>query len=162
MRALSFFISLLFFLLTLSATGFSAQVTLAWDPDSDPNLAGYRLYYGNFFRQLLEFHKLGLSTNYTVANLSDGVAYYFALTARNAAGLESGYSNEVSYTPAVSQFTLTVSSTGSGGGTVTNAPTGTAFTAGTLVSLTAAANANSVFTGWSGACSGTTNPLRSP
>jgi hypothetical protein len=101
---------------------------------------------------------LGNVTTYTVTNLSDGVTYYFALTARNGTGVESGYSNEVIYAPAVSQFTLTVSTTGSGSGTVTNSPTGTAFIAGTLVSLTAAAAANSVFTGWSGACSGTANP----
>ena len=158
MKVLSFFILILFFLLTLSATGFSAQVTLAWNPNTEPNLAGYTIYYGTSSGNYSSSISLGNVTTSTVNNLSGGVAYFFVLTARNTVGLESGYSNEVNYTPAVSQFTLTVSKTGTGSGTVTNSPSGTTFTAGTLVSLTAAANANSVFTGWSGACSGTTNP----
>ena len=158
MKVLSFFIFILFFLLTLSATGFSAQVTLAWNPNTEPNLAGYTIYYGTSSGNYSSSISLGNVTTSTINNLSGGVAYFFVLTARNTVGLESGYSNEVNYTPAVSQFTLTVSKTGTGSGTVTNSPSGTTFTAGTLVSLTAAANANSVFTGWSGACSGTTNP----
>jgi hypothetical protein len=61
-------------------------------------------------------------------------------------------------------FTLTVSKTGSGSGTVTSNPGGincgstcaASFTAGTSVTLTATASAGSTFTGWSGGgCSGT-------
>jgi hypothetical protein len=142
----------------LTSSGYSAVVSLAWDPNTDPDLAGYALYYGTSSGNYSSSISLGNVTTYTVTNLSDGVTYYIALTARNTAGVESGYSNEVIYTPAVSQFTLTLSTTGSGSGSVTNSPTGTSFTAGTLVSLTAAAPANSMFTGWSGACSGTANP----
>ncbi len=152
-----FFVVFLFNLIW-SSIGYSAQVSLAWDPNTDPDLAGYALYYGTSSGSYSSSLSLGNVTTYTVTNLSDGVPYYFALTARNTAGLESGYSNEVSYVPPVSQFTLTATTTGSGSGTVTKSPAGTAFNGGTLVSLTAAANANSVFTGWSGACSGTANP----
>jgi hypothetical protein len=61
-------------------------------------------------------------------------------------------------------YTLSISKSGTGTGTVkgTGIDCGIdcsePFYAGTQVSLTAAADANSVFTGWSGACSGTTNP----
>ena len=61
-------------------------------------------------------------------------------------------------------YTLSISKSGTGSGTVTGTgiDCGTdcseSFAAGTQVSLTAAADGNSVFTGWSGACSGTTNP----
>jgi hypothetical protein len=61
-------------------------------------------------------------------------------------------------------YTLSVSKSGTGTGTVTGtgidcgADCSEPFIAGTEVSLTAAAGADSVFTGWSGACSGTTNP----
>ena len=59
--------------------------------------------------------------------------------------------------------TLLVSKAGTGSGTVTSAPAGVAcggscaaaFDAGTSVTLTAAADASSSFSGWSGACSGT-------
>ena len=52
-------------------------------------------------------------------------------------------------------YTLSTTTTGTGTGTITRNPTGTTFSAGTAVTLTATANANSTFTGWSGACSGT-------
>ena len=59
--------------------------------------------------------------------------------------------------------TLTVTKAGSGIGTVTSSPTGITcgsdcdetYIHGTMVSLTATPDANSVFAGWSGACSGT-------
>ena len=58
--------------------------------------------------------------------------------------------------------TLTVTKAGSGSGTVTSSPAGVdcgstcsaTFTQGTIVTLTATPDANSTFTGWSGACSG--------
>ncbi len=152
-------LSLMFMLLLgLIAQAQAAQVTLAWDPNGEPDLAGYKLYYGTSPGSYSNSIPLGLVTTYTMTNLSDVVPTYFALTALDTMGYESGYSNEVSYTPPASQFTLTVSKTGTGSGTVTNSPTGTSFPSGTLVSLSAAADATSNFTGWTGACSGTTNP----
>ncbi|MEW6196883.1 MAG: Calx-beta domain-containing protein [Bacteroidota bacterium] len=62
-------------------------------------------------------------------------------------------------------FTLTVIRSGSGSGTITSSPTGIdcgatcnyTFSAGTVVTLTATPDANSSFTGWSGAATGTGN-----
>src|SRR5213593_1452834 len=61
-------------------------------------------------------------------------------------------------------YTLTVSKTGAGGGTVKSNPTGTDcgvtcnanFSENTPVNLTATPDANSTFASWSGACSGST------
>ena len=50
---------------------------------------------------------------------------------------------------------LTISTIGTGSGTVSANPPGPNYTAGTTVTLTAAPAAGSTFTGWSGACSGT-------
>jgi photosystem II stability/assembly factor-like uncharacterized protein len=60
-------------------------------------------------------------------------------------------------------YTLSVTKSGAGGGTVTSSPAGincgnscgAPFAPDTLVTLTATPNAFSVFAGWSGACSGT-------
>ena len=52
-------------------------------------------------------------------------------------------------------YTLAVTKSGTGSGTVANSPTGNSFPSGTAVTLTAANGSNSTFTGWSGACSGT-------
>jgi hypothetical protein len=64
----------------------------------------------------------------------------------------------------VASATLSVTKSGTGAGTVTGVPAGIAcgttcsqsVTAGTPVTLTAAAAAGSAFAGWGGACSGTT------
>ncbi len=53
------------------------------------------------------------------------------------------------------QYNLTISKTGNGQGKVTNTPAGTFFIRGASVTLTAVPEANSLFTGWSGSCSGT-------
>jgi hypothetical protein len=58
---------------------------------------------------------------------------------------------------------LAVTSSGAGAGTITSSPAGincgstctASFPAGTVVTLSVAANSTSLFTGWSGACSGT-------
>jgi uncharacterized repeat protein (TIGR02543 family) len=52
-------------------------------------------------------------------------------------------------------YTLTITKSGAGSGTVTSSPTGTTFNAGTSVTLAATPGANSTFAGWSGACTGT-------
>jgi hypothetical protein len=65
--------------------------------------------------------------------------------------------------PTPTTFTLTVQKSGNGVGTVTSSPSGIScgsacsatFNSGTSVTLSAQPDANSVFSGWSGACSGT-------
>jgi len=69
----------------------------------------------------------------------------------------------VTATFTLQQFTLTVSKSGTGSGTVTSSPAGincgstcsAAFNFGTSVTLTATPSVGSTFTGWSGACTGT-------
>lgn len=84
----------------------AATVSLAWDPpvnntDGSPvaNLAGYRLYYGTnsqvYFGQIMA----GLTPTATVSNLQEGVTYYFAAVAFNETGVESSYSEEITWTP---------------------------------------------------------------
>jgi hypothetical protein len=71
-------------------------------------------------------------------------------------------------TPTPASVMLTVDLTGTGTGTVTSSPAGLAvcsgaaqtcvgtFESGTVVTLTAVAEAGQEFTGWSGACEGVT------
>lgn len=76
----------------------SASVTLAWDANSEPDLAGYRLYSGtngSGIHTLLA--DVGNVTLVTVSNLTLGATYYFVVTAYNTSGLESTPSNEISY-----------------------------------------------------------------
>jgi Fibronectin type III domain len=86
------------FICCISGTQIMADsVTLTWDPNSIPNLAGYRLYSGTtpgVFTQRIE---VGNSTTISVSNLTEGQTYFFAVTAYNTSGAESPPSN-ISYT----------------------------------------------------------------
>lgn len=70
------------------------DVKLAWDANTETNLSGYKVYYGTSSRTYGTPINAGNVTTYTVTNLSNGT-YYFAVTAYNTTGQESGYSNEV-------------------------------------------------------------------
>lgn len=86
-----------------SASGVTtATATLMWDPVADPNIQGYKIYYGTASRSQAGSYPWSVNTEgstvYTVADLQRGTTYYFAVTAYNASGLESEYSEEVSIT----------------------------------------------------------------
>ncbi|HZC80870.1 MAG TPA: fibronectin type III domain-containing protein, partial [Nitrospiraceae bacterium] len=67
----------------------AAQVTLAWDANTEPDLAGYKLYYG-FSSGSYQFSvDVGNRTTYTLTGLLDGRIYYFAATAYNVSLSES-------------------------------------------------------------------------
>jgi fibronectin type III domain protein len=74
----------------------SSAATLTWNPDTSTNLAGYKLYVGTASGVYSSSISLGNVTSYTVPNLLIGNTYYFAVTAYNNSGIESGFSNEVS------------------------------------------------------------------
>ncbi len=78
------------------------SVTLMWDnnPSSD-EVAGYRVYFGTASGSYSESVAAGNVTSRTMTGLTPGVAYFFAVTAYDAGGLESGFSAEVSYVPVV-------------------------------------------------------------
>lgn len=80
----------------LLACAFSDQsVTLAWDPNPEPDVAGYLVYYGNASRNYPYHTNVGNVTTATVYGLQEGLTYFFAITATNTSGLESDFSNEV-------------------------------------------------------------------
>ncbi len=69
---------------------------LAWDPSPDPAVTEVVLYYGTKSRSYYSSNTYPVGvTNAAVSNLTVGVVYYFAVTARNRYGVESEYSNEL-------------------------------------------------------------------
>src|SRR6185503_1851054 len=68
--------------------------TLAWNANTETNIAGYKLYYGVASRTYTNVTTLGNVTTASVANLVEGRNYYFAITAYDSLGLESDYSTE--------------------------------------------------------------------
>jgi len=88
-------------LLLTGASAIAANVTLTWDPSPSTNVVEYRLYYGTASRAYTEILNVGPATTATVTNLVGGTTYYFAVTTVDDLGLESDFSDEVSYTPPV-------------------------------------------------------------
>jgi hypothetical protein len=74
----------------------AGEVNLAWDPNTEPDVAGYRVYYGLESRNYDHVMDVGDSTSCLVTGLEQGRTYYFAATAVNTANIESDFSNEVS------------------------------------------------------------------
>ena len=92
---------------------------------------------------------------YQVSNITVDGASVGAVTSYTFSNVTANHTIAATFTTVTSSYALTLSRAGTGTGTVTISPTGTSFTAGTVVTLTATADASSTFAGWSGACSGT-------
>jgi fibronectin type 3 domain-containing protein len=91
------FFSVLLVALLISVWARAEQVTLAWDANTEPDLAGYKVHYGTAsgsYTSSVDVHKV---TTAVVTGLTAGQTYYLAVTAYNAANNQSGYSNQVSY-----------------------------------------------------------------
>ncbi|MFH1933246.1 MAG: hypothetical protein ABIN18_16855 [Pseudomonadota bacterium] len=137
------------------------DITLAWDANTEPNLAGYKVYYdtdgsgapynGTGAAEGDSPIDVGNVTEFTLSDLSDGKVHYFTVTAYNDERLESGYSNEVS-----TQCSLTLNTAGSGN--VGLDPAGGSYDVGTEVELEALAEPGWQFSGWSGDLTGSSNP----
>jgi hypothetical protein len=76
--------------------GSAQAVTLAWDANPEPDIAGYRLYYGELNAPATTVDVRN-TTTHSINNLSPGRRYYFYLTAYNAAALESDPSATIFY-----------------------------------------------------------------
>ena len=73
----------------------SAQVTLAWNPNTEQDLAGYKIYYGTSSNNYTMGVDAGKNVTYTLSGLGNGITYYIASTAYDTEGYESDFSNEV-------------------------------------------------------------------
>ena len=74
-----------------------ANVNLAWDPNLEANLKGYKVYYGSASGNFSFMVDAGNRTSLTISGLEAGQTYYFAATAYGPAGEESGMSDELRY-----------------------------------------------------------------
>jgi hypothetical protein len=76
------------------------SVVLGWDGSPSPEVVSYNAYYGAASRIYTNSIVVGNVTSVIVPGLVPGVTYFFAITAVDAEGLESDFSDEVSYTRA--------------------------------------------------------------
>lgn len=91
-------------LCVLGSTGLSSvgraqttqcAITLAWDANTEADLASYKLSWGQLSRNYTA--SLGITKDVTLQQLTLplGKTYYFTVQAVNSAGVVSGFSNEV-------------------------------------------------------------------
>lgn len=102
----SFFIILLLSIVATNAA--TNKVTVAWDANPEPDISEYRIYYGITDSGTTNSIAVGTTTQGDVLPLWGGLEYWFYVTAKNTAGLESDPSTVLFYeTPAIKPYTPT-------------------------------------------------------
>jgi hypothetical protein len=77
----------------------TGTATLSWSLNSETDLGGYKIYVGTAPGQYTYSGSpivIGPTGSYTIAGLPIGQTYYFAISAFDHSGNESGLSSEVS------------------------------------------------------------------
>jgi len=90
-------LALILFSLLPTPAQSAETVVLAWDPNPEPNVSGYRLYYGVQSGIYTNRISIAGATSAVVGGLALGQTYYFAVSA-HIEGNESALSAEVVYT----------------------------------------------------------------
>jgi hypothetical protein len=93
---------------------FSAQLTIEWDENIETDLAGYVIYYGTSSGNYSSSIDVGNVSHYTLTGLQEGLTYYFAVSAYDYSDNESGFSEELMYTLALSNRSPEIPSKPSG------------------------------------------------
>lgn len=82
-------------ILAIAGIAQAATVQVTWNPNTEPDLSGYKLYHGTASGQYGEPVDVGNVTGHVMEIAPQyGATYYFALTAYDTSGNESGYSAE--------------------------------------------------------------------
>jgi hypothetical protein len=87
--------------------------------NNEPNVTGYKVYYGTASRNYDWFIDVGNVTQITITDLPNGATYYFAATAYDNSNppIESTYSDEVNKNMCTYSISPTNASFGASGGT---------------------------------------------
>jgi chitodextrinase len=108
------FLLLMFFssigLLSLPPAFAAGTVSLAWDANTESDLAGYRVYMGTSSGNYGIPTNVGKVTQHTKTNLQSNTTYFFGVTAYDQSGNEGSPSNEVSVTTSGSSTSTSSSS----------------------------------------------------
>ncbi|NIM98615.1 MAG: hypothetical protein GTO24_11210 [candidate division Zixibacteria bacterium] len=86
--------------LIFPTSSLAGHLDLAWDPNPEPDLAGYIVYYGSSPGNYTESVNVGKTTSVRITGLPTSKEYFVALTAYDVSGNESDFSAEVSGFPA--------------------------------------------------------------
>ncbi|HSC29702.1 MAG TPA: hypothetical protein VLD67_20665, partial [Vicinamibacterales bacterium] len=99
-------------LVLIACTPLHAQ-TLVWDPNSESDLAGYRVHYGEQSGKYTNVADVGKNTQFQPQGFDWSKRWFFAVQAYNTSGLVSALSTEVEWVPdPVTKITGLTASTG--------------------------------------------------
>ncbi len=132
MRSLPFILALFVVVMALG-TSLAGTISIAWDPVTDPDLAGYKVYYGTAPGVYTHNEDVGNRTSTTLVGLDACTHYYIAIKAYDSSGAESAsYSNQIDGLP---RPVVTASSPSGGeqGASTTLSVTGESFVDGARV-----------------------------
>jgi Fibronectin type III domain len=96
MRKRGFLWSISVILFLLPSLLWAGTATVRWQANTETDLKKYRIYHGTARRSYGAPLPVGKVTSYTFNDLAEGVTHYFAVTAVDTSGNESGFSAEVS------------------------------------------------------------------
>lgn len=100
MKAIGMMMAVLMCLVWTSAAS-AMDVKLRWDPNTEADLAGYKIYYGvDVFAGPVQ-QDVAKQTVATISGLDPAGSYSFAVVAYNTSGLESAFSNIVKVSESV-------------------------------------------------------------
>ncbi len=120
-------------LCALAGAAHAGTISVAWNPVTDTDLAGYKVYYGTSPGNYSQSRDVGNVTSTTLSGLDACTRYYIAIKAYDTGGLEStGYSNEVAGLPRPVVSTVAPTS-GQQGQSLTLTITGESFDTGATV-----------------------------
>ena len=122
-----------------------SSVTLAWNPSSDPSVAGYIIYEGVVSQNYTNSFDVGNTTTATISQLVPGTTYYFAVAAYDTNHVQSLLSSEISYLVPSNRANLQITMTANSQPLLTgNAPAGYTYTVQASHDLTTWTNIGSI------------------
>ena len=87
----------------------SFAATVTWNPNTEPDLAGYKVYAGTQSRVYTQTYDVPIARNTTlqvIGGLDSALIWYFAVTAYDTSSNESVFSAEVSKADLTAQTTI--------------------------------------------------------
>src|SRR5918993_1924344 len=98
MPKLLYVLTFVCFMFGTAARAEAATVTLAWDPNSEVDLAGYTVLFGTQSGRYDRVIEVGKTTMWTFREAEVNKTYYFVVQAVNTSGVRSEFSQEVQTT----------------------------------------------------------------
>jgi hypothetical protein len=98
---------ILIFIFSFLSSAFAGSIQFTWNPNTEPDLKGYYLYYGTTSRVYGPPVDVGNATTYRLEGLENDTVYYLSLTAVDNLGNESGFTPELQIETGSPGITLT-------------------------------------------------------